>query len=1052
MFDVTGPLPTDPLLLEASAGTGKTWTIAALAARFLAETGTGIEGVLLITFTERSTRDLRSRVFDRLQESERHLTRFVDAGEVPEDQVSALLCRTDAVLRRDRLRDALASFDQATISTIHSFCETMLKELGVLGDWDSDDAVLSDPRALVEQCATDVYLNMFADVPDVELDPKRALQLAWVACESTLPLAPEGSVEVRYCEAVRERFAQRKRELAVVSFDDMPSRLAQVLASSDVGPAAVDTLRERFTLVMVDEFQDTDPVQWQILRSTFMNRGRSTILIGDPKQSIYGFRNADLLSYLDARESAGRESLATNYRSDREVVDGVAELFGDVRLGHDEIRVQEVAARHRSRLEMLGARAKVLLRCAGEDELGVAPDTAVARDVIGMLRQLLEHASLEGRPLLPSDVAILVRSRAEGASLLRRLEAAGIPAVAAGQENVLASRAATEWAHVLEAMASPNRSNIVLAATTGLLGFQFQELLDESSRASEEAFVVVRQLVNAYMERGFAAVPAILQARRQLRSRVVAQPDGERHLMDLLHVAELLGTAPATNLQDLLDWFARQRDERSRDVDSVDHRMASDNEAVRVLTLHSAKGLEFGVVLLPEVSDLVLRKSQPFPVVVGGERRLYVGPPPHRDDETWLAHQQQSRDEELRLLYVGLTRAKHLAIAWHVTGRRSSLGALTALIARDRNSPVLAPAYPRVPRTPGLAAHLVSVTRFLDGGDPVRARIAVDNTPLRVAAMERMVDQTWRRTSYSGLTAGLHEAAHAALLDEPEAELEVQPAPTGELAMASPMADLPGGAAFGTLVHAVLEEIDWSPGALSSSTAHVVGQLAPRHGLAAEHAQQLVQAVVDVCSTPLGTLGEGAALTDFPLEHRLAEFDFDLPMADKGAPATVAALAELMASHLDESDPLAAYPGHLAESPAASQVLNGMLTGSIDVVLRTGAGRFVVADYKTNRLPVGPDEELSVGHYRHPAMAEAMIQSHYPLQALLYCVALHRYLSWRLPGYRPSEHLGGTGYLFVRGMAGAATPVVDGHTCGVFTWHPPLELVLATSDLIGGVA
>ncbi|WP_185975794.1 UvrD-helicase domain-containing protein [Tessaracoccus rhinocerotis] len=1048
---MTGPLPTSPLLLEASAGTGKTWTIAALATRFLAETEMGIDKVLLITFTERSTRDLRSRVFERLQDTEEALTRFLACGEVPTDAVSALLCTSDAELHRDRLREALATFDRATISTIHAFCEGMLKELGVLGDWDSDDAVLSDPRAVVEQCATDVYLNMFATAPEVVLEPRRALLVAREACESTLPLAPQGSVEATYCEAVRERFAQRKRELGVVSFDDMPVRLAQVLASPEVGPAAVEALRKRFTLVMVDEFQDTDPVQWEILRSTFMNRGRATVLIGDPKQSIYGFRNADLLSYLDARQAARRESLGVNYRSDRPVVDGVAELFGTVRLGHEDIRVEEVDASHQSRLDMRGARAKILLRCAEEDELGVAADTAVARDVVEMTRQLLAHARIEDRALAPSDIAVLVRSRAEGASLLRRLEAAGIPAVAAGQENVLTSPAAAEWAHVLEAMASPNRSSIVLAACTDLLGFRLADLVDDGSRASEEAFVVVRQLANAYLERGFAAVPATLEARTRLRSRILAQPDGERQLADLLHVAELLGGAPPTNLQDLLDWFTRQRDERSRDVDSVDHRMASDVGAVRVLTLHSAKGLEFGVVLLPEVSDLVLRKNQPFPVVTEGGRRLYVGPPPRREDETWAAYQRQCRDEELRLLYVGLTRARHLAIAWHVTGRRSALGALTALLARDRDSDELAATYPKVPRTPRLAADLINVTRFFDGEEPSRTAPPVSDAPLRAATMARSVDPSWRRTSYSGLTAGLHEAAHAAVLDEPEADLEVQPPPGGELVLASPMAGLPGGAAFGTLVHAVFEEVDWAPGALEASAARVVELLAPRHGLSPEHAERLTHAVVEVCNTPLGPLAEGSALTDFPLAQRLAELDFDLPMADRGAPATVAALAELMARFLPAGDPLIAYPQHLADSPAATQVLNGMLTGSIDVVLRTTDGRFIVVDYKTNRLPVGPDEELAVGHYRPRAMAEAMIQSHYPLQALLYSVALHRYLSWRLPGYRPEEHLGGAGYLFVRGMAGALTPVVDGHTCGVFTWNPPVELVLAASELIGGV-
>ena len=159
----------------------------------------------------------------------------------------------------------------------------------------------------------------------------------------------------------------------------------------------------------------------------------------------------------------------------------------------------------------------------------------------------------------------------------------------------------------------------------------------------------------------------------------------------------------------------------------------------------------------------------------------------------------------------------------------------------------------------------------------------------------------------------------------------------------------------------------------------------------------------------------------------------------------------MMKTHLDPQDQLVAYPDELLASPSASAVLEGMLTGSIDVVLRTSAGSFLVLDYKTNLFPNPEGQELMLGHYQHSAMTSAMIASHYPLQALLYSVALHRYLSWRLPGYDPEDHLGGAGYLFVRGMGGPATPVVDGTPCGVFAWTPPASLVIAASDLLGGV-
>jgi len=192
------------------------------------------------------------------------------------------------------------------------------------------------------------------------------------------------------------------------------------------------------------------------------------------------------------------------------------------------------------------------------------------------------------------------------------------------------------------------------------------------------------------------------------------------------------------------------------------------------------------------------------------------------------------------------------------------------------------------------------------------------------------------------------------------------------------------------------------------------------------------------------------ALADLPVAERLAELDFDLPLGDHGPARVVADLAEAMSRHLPASDPLAPYPARLLATDAARASLKGFLTGSIDVVLKLPREGFVVVDYKTNRFPVPPEQELSVEHYHPSAMAEAMMQAHYPLQALLYCAALHRFLAWRLPGYSPDKHLGGVGYLFVRGMAGPGTPVVAGGRCGVFEWFPPAELVVEVSDLLGG--
>ena len=1053
MFDITADLPGNPLLLEASAGTGKTWTIAALTARFVAEAGTGIDEFLLITFSNKAATELRSRVFERLQQTDADLAAFLGTGEAPADEVSAWLCRQDVALRHARVRAALDTFDRALICTTHVFCQVMLKELGVLGDWDAGESICSDPLPLIDECATDVYIARYQDVAEPTLDPRRARMIAREACQSPLPLVSQLEDDLEFCEAVRQRFADRKRTLGLVTFDDLTLRLRDVLTSPGTGPWAVAALRERFAVVLVDEFQDTDPIQWDIIQRAFVHAGRPTVLIGDPKQSIYGFRSADLQSYLAAARATDKLSLPTNHRSDDAVVRGVQELFGNLPLGDPSITIVDVDTHHDVRFSMPNAAARVLVRRGNAEVLRHPPHEAIAHDMVALTQRLLQQARITGpdgadAPLSPSDIAVLVRNRARGAEVVKTLLGAGIPAVFHGQDSVLTGAAAADWAKTLTAMVSPTRSNVVLAATTDLLGFGLPSLIDggaDSARAS----ILLQRLARAHDAGGIPEVMTILSAETDLQTRLLAQPDGERTLTDLRHVAELLAAAPVRDLHGLREWLRRAGE--GAVVDGADARLATDAPAVRVTTMHSAKGLQFGVVLLPEVSDLVSQSRKPFPVVLEGERHLHVGPPLDFRDATRKAFEQQQRDEELRLLYVGMTRAKYMAIAWHVTGRKSQLGALTALLARDRQSTSLNDRYSRVPQSTVLNPHLVHVSELDDTPPAFLPAPSSTARPLAAAQMERVVDQTWRRTSYSGLTAGLHELAHTTVRDEPAEVAVYQSAPGASLALPSPMATLPGGAAFGTLVHAALEELDWRPDHLQQSASHVVERMAPRFGMPPEEAEVLATSLVAVCTTPLGPLADGNSLADIPLAHRLPELDFDLPMAERGPAATVGDLAQLMGQHLAADDVLAGYPRHLSSSPAADGVLRGFLTGSIDAVLLMPSGRHVVVDYKTNRLPTGPGEELTVGHYQAAAMTEAMIQAHYPLQALLYSVALHRFLLWRLPGYDPERHLGGAGYLFVRGMVGPGAPETPRMPCGVFTWHPPAALVIAASDLIGGV-
>ena len=357
-FDVCGPLPSGVTVLEASAGTGKTYTIAALTARYVAE-GTPLDRLLLITFTRMATGELRDRVRERLVGCEQALSAILaGAADTYGDPVVTLLATGDAAdveLRRDRLARAVADFDAATIATTHGFCQEVLAELGTVGDLDRETAFVEDVSDLLEQALDDLYVRRFHRRERVGGPPiKRAeaLKIARAAVDNPMaelepreePTDSTAAMRYRLAKAVRSELEQRKRRLAIMTYDDLLTRLKDTLDGPS-GAAARERLRSRFDVVLVDEFQDTDPIQWQILDRAFAKGGVTLVLVADPKQAIYAFRGADVFAYLKAAEIAGsRATLRENRRADQTLIDAYDALFAGANLGHEGITYREVTA------------------------------------------------------------------------------------------------------------------------------------------------------------------------------------------------------------------------------------------------------------------------------------------------------------------------------------------------------------------------------------------------------------------------------------------------------------------------------------------------------------------------------------------------------------------------------------------------------------------------------------------------------------------------------------------------------------------------------------
>ena len=732
----------------------------------------------------------------------------------------------------------------------------------------------------------------------------------------------------------------------------------------------------------------------------------------------------------------------------------------------------------------------------------------LAGDVVSLLGSGAELVGWNGadvvessRPVTPSDIGVLVRTNHQAVVVQAALRAVGVPVVVAGAQSVLSTPAARDWLRLLGALEQPaTRSRAAAAALTPFLGLTAQQLAAADEGVWEPVHSRLYLWAAVVRREGVASLFGQISAGEGLPARLLAQTEGERLLTDLTHVAELLHAEAMRSqlgLAALRTWLARRSQEVSSEATEADQRgrrLDSGSEAVHILTVHRAKGQEFPIVYCPYLWDGAPGDRFGAPVMFhdaedGDRRKLDVGG--QRGGAVYERHfaagQEERRGEDLRHLYVALTRAQHQATVWWaaVQGcQHSALGRL--LLARDANGDVAARGRSHEPRdsevqdrfrtisqaVPGL----VSVELATGGPGQIWRGPGAGGHPadLRAAPFPRHLDLAWRRSSYTSITASVHgtvpgpaelvssEPEETGTTDEPVAVALAGPARPDVpdqsderdlRAVPSLLAAMPAGADVGTFVHAVLEAADFSaPDLASELTAAVAARMGGYPGRP-DDAGMLVRALGTAITTPLGTLAGGARLRDVGRGDRLDELGFELPLVGGDQPAgevTTAGMAALFARHLGPGQPLAGYAAPLAE-PALAARLRGYLTGRLDLVFRLGGpgGRYFVADYKTNWL-APPGEALSAWHYRPVALEEEMCRSHYALQATLYLVALHRYLRWRLPAYEPDAHLGGALYLFVRGMSGPGPVAHDGQPCGVFDWRPPVALVTEMSDLFAG--
>lgn len=1040
-------------LVEASAGTGKTFAITRLVLRLLLERKVDHLGeILLVTFTEKATQELIGRIRAVLRDADRVWSDTPPARDAGNDDLFVLR-DLHGEAGGPIVRSALAALDDLGVSTIHGFCHRVLTESALESRVHFGGTFLEDDTEILQRLTQDwIRRRVLHDeasaalIADSGEDPQgwiRNLVRPYMRHPRTsIDAAPDAAPQLLrdFVLSVSKAFELEKHSRHLMGFDDLLRRLHDILVSEGPHGVLASRIRERFRVALIDEFQDTDPTQFPIFSTAFA--GCPLFLIGDPKQSIFAFRNADVRAYLKAAANiAQRYTLLTNFRSTDAMVRAVTQLFGNNRepfaCSPDLIGVPQVTAANQVRVPdaLLHDDKRALeWMWVGEayntSKNGISKERGTSIAIRGVT---VEIRRLTTAGVGAGAMAVLVRTNAEAQEVKASLDAAGIPSVVGANQDVLASEEAHELVCLAEAIASPRDGVAVRAAmATRLWGCDANAVADTLRNDGTGSWNgILDQLVRArtmWLRHGGATALAWLLNECGATARLLSIQGGERRVTNLRHVLEILQEADALSplMPDaVLGWVSNER-ASGITPERREMRLESDVDAVQILTIHKAKGLQWPVVFCPTLwnSRSFAQKAMGVPYSLtplddGMVLDIGSAMQAQRSEQKEL----EQLGEDLRLAYVALTRAESRcyvtwgnfsdaatsSIGWLVQGGGETIDrdAIDALVAANADTMALSGVVLEMPTTP------VSSTRATAA---VRAPLQ-----FKTAAGQLAI---WRSSSFTMLTRNV---AHVDSRDVDDVLLPDEVRRTA--VQVSGVRGVPAGADIGNVLHGLFEHTDFTnPDATTDADVQdalrAYGVAIPRDGRwTPAHIREMI-AMVCRAAMP----GMDFALTSVPHEATLREWRFSMPVRDFSIGAVADALAEHGSDHAREYAPMLRR--------LRDDQFRGYLTGSIDLAFEHD-GRWHILDWKSNWLGANDAD------YAADALGHAMYASHYTLQYHVYLVALHRHLTARQPGYDARHHWGPVTYAFLRGIAPAGPN-------GWFTDAPTPELLYALDRAFGG--
>jgi exodeoxyribonuclease V beta subunit len=825
-----------------------------------------------------------------------------------------------------------------------------------------------------------------------------------------------------------QRVRNIKQETGIIGYQDQLNLLLEALNNAD-GPILAEKLRESFPVAMIDEFQDTDAIQYGIFKKLYFAdeymgaEDISLTMIGDPKQAIYSFRGGDIFTYIKARQepSVQHYSLLANWRSGPELINAVNSIFTN-RLAPfiyaNSIDYAPVQAAQKEAAALLIDDSKVtaltIWRISQNQEnknlsseisydlINAAIAEEIAYLINGGIQNLIKIGT---KPIRSGDIAILVRTAREGNKLRAVLAERDIRAVTIGKDKVFDSEEASGLYDLLIGINHHTDRDLLRAALASPLMnldyIQIAAIIDDDVTWQDwqDKF---RKLHLLWQHQGFIAMFQQLLQLLEIAQRIIESSFAERRLTNLLHLAELAQQQSriSPGFDALLAWYRAQIVEQA--VDDTELRLENDEDLVKIVTIHKSKGLEYPVVFAPFLWTCRPRPVKPDSVLLFHDEDhnpvIDLGSDEHTQNR-FIAEKERLA-EDIRLAYVAITRAcAKVYLAWGDVGdgKMSGQPAKTALgylfhpaqsaTDLDTNFPWAFNSGADVNRDLDTLVNnsegSIEVIPLPQPTNGLKMDLSVNRAPLEAAAFKRKPGVDWQIASFTGLTRDIHQVAHGG-----------SSGISGDSIL-----DFPAGSHVGLLLHSLLEHLDFQ-GDIQAQCADLLPLYAPRFDLdSADYRKTLCHWMETLMTSPLNP--GGLTLSALSTRQRLNELAFDFSLDSFSVDKLNHLLANISGDEL---------------TPINVDSFRGLITGVIDLVFEY-QGKYYLADYKSNYLGA------SLGDYTQQNLKRAIFDRRYDLQYLLYSVALHRYLSQRIPDYQYERHFGGVYYLFIRAMRPSQQPL-----------------------------